>query len=173
MDSVITGEERADFGDDAGLRRLLRSRLFLVPTLNYLYALAYLPALALALNLLGPRSPVEALWAWVLTGFAASLALLVYKARLAVMRVPFRFPAKAVSKYLAATLVMAAVLYLVRPDYLPERVFDALATALPPVAVSALTYFLTLYLLDREFRRLVAEILGALRIRPRPPRKPF
>jgi len=173
MDSVITGEERADFGDDAGLRRLLRSRLFLVPTLNYLYALAYLPALALALNLLGPRSPVEALWAWVLTGFAASLSLLVYKARLAVMRVPFRFPVKAVSKYLAATLVMAAVLYLVRPDYLPERVFDALATALPPVAVSALTYFLTLYLLDREFRRLVAEILGALRIRPRPPRKPF
>jgi hypothetical protein len=164
MDYTIVGEERADYDERSDFRRLLRSRLFLIPTLNYFYALVYLPALYLALTLLGRRGPVEVLWVWVLTSLAASAGLLVYKVRLAVARVPFRFPKEAVSKYLAATLVMAAVLLLAKPDHLPERVFDALATALWPVSLSALTYFSALYLLDREFRQLVAQILEALRL---------
>lgn len=164
MDYTIVGEERADYDERSDFRRLLRSRLFLIPTLNYFYAVVYLPALYLALTLLGRRGPVEVLWVWVLTGLAASAGLLAYKVRLALARVPFRFPKGAVSRYLAATLVMAAVLLLAKPDHLPERVFDALATALWPVALSALTYFSALYLLDKEFRQLVAQILGALRL---------
>ncbi len=171
MDSTIVGEERADYEEGAGFRRLLRSRLFLIPTLNYVHALVYLPALSLALSLMGQRGPVEVLWVWVLTGLAASAGLLAYKARLAVARVPFRFPAGAVSRYLAATLAMAAVLYLVRPVGLPERVLDALASTLPPVALSALTYFSALYVIDGEFRQLVSQVLGALGLRGAPPRR--
>ncbi len=171
MDSTIAGEERADYEEGAGFRTLLRSRLFLVPTLNYVYALVYLPALLLALSLVGRMGPVEVLWVWVLTSLATSAGMLVYRVRLARSRVPFRLPAGALVRYLVATFAMAAVLYLVRPVGLPERVLDALASTLPPVALSALTYFSVLYVIDSEFRQLVFQVLDALGLRLSPPRR--
>jgi len=170
IDSVITGEERADQGEDVGLRRLLRSRLFLVPTLNYFFAAAYLPALAVALIALRPTGPVEVLWLWVLTSTIASVGLLLYKVKLARSRIPFAFPANNVARYLAATLVMSLILYLIRPTNLPERVTEALASTIPPVVISAGAYFFSLYLLDGDFRRLAAQVLGALGFRVRTPR---
>jgi O-antigen/teichoic acid export membrane protein len=172
MDSVIAGEERADYDDEAGFRGLVKSRLFLIPTLNNLYAAAYLPALTLALIILKPTDPVAVLWVWITTGFTVSLALLLYKVKLARSRVPFKFPAKHVARYLAATLAMAAVLNLMRPTSLPNTLADALALTIPSVLVSAIAYFGPLYLIDGDFRKLVSQVLDAFGLKRQPPRTP-
>ncbi len=170
MDSVMAGEERADYNDDAGFMRLIKSRLFIIPTLNYLYAAAYLPILTLALILLRPADPIAVLWIWILTGLTTSLALLIYKAKLARSRVAFRFPVRHVTRYLIATLAMAAVLYFVRPYSLPVTLAEALSITLPSILAAVMAYFGTLYLIDGDFRKLVTQALITLGFKRLPPR---
>ncbi len=170
MDNVIAGEERADYDDDAGFTQLIRSRLFILPTLNYVYAATYLPIMALALVLLRPADPISVLWIWILANFTVSLALLTYKLKLARSRVAFKFPVRHVARYLLATLVMGAVLYLVRPYSLPVTLADAMSLTLPSILASVMAYFGPLYLIDGDFRKLVSQALDTLGFKRPPPR---
>jgi hypothetical protein len=92
--------------------------------------------------------------------------------KLARSRVPFKFPAKHVARYLAATLAMAAVLNLMRPTSLPNALADAFALTIPSVLVAAIAYFGPLYIIDGDFRKLVFQVLDAFGLKRQPPRTP-
>jgi len=172
MDSVIAGEERVDYDEKAGFRRLVRSRLFLIPSLNYLYAAAYLPTLTLSIILLRPAGPITVLWIWILTGFTASLGFLLYKVKIARSRVPFKFPTKSFARYIMATIPMTALLYVLKPSSLPLILIEALTLTIPPILISATAYFAFLYLLDGDFRKLISQALAALGLKKQPPHTP-
>lgn len=165
FDSVIIGEERADFDETAGFKKLLRSRLFLLPTMNYVYSAVYLSTLVATLYLASPTGPIQILYLWVAVNAASTAGFTVFKWRIARQRVKFSLPTASLIKYLAASLLMSIILLFTRPSGLPIEISSALPQTLVPVAIGAATYFAALYTVDGEFRAIVRTVLRRLRLR--------
>ena len=162
FDSIIIGEERADFGEDVNIRKLIRSRLFLLPTINYFYSALYITALVTVLHLASPTDVLETLFLWISVSAASTIGLTIYKLRLARQRLKFHLPLNSFTKYSIASFLMVLVLLTIRPSHLPAEILQALPQTLIPVAAGAVTYFASLYGLDKEFREMVKSILRRL-----------
>ncbi|MEM3080775.1 MAG: hypothetical protein QXH35_03620 [Nitrososphaerota archaeon] len=162
FDSVIIGGERADFGEETDIRKILKSRLFLLPTINYLSSALYLATLVTVLYLISPTDLFEILFLWLSISAASALGLTVYKLRLARKNMKFILPFHSFIRYLTASIVMGLVLLVLRPSSLPKEIINALSQTLIPVVIGAATYFVSLYPLDKEFRDMVKTILRTL-----------
>jgi len=143
-----------------------KSRLFLLPTVNLAYGISYLATLGvvtyLALSLRFEAGVVAFYWA--LTQLLVMLPFFIYKGLLARSIIRFNIPWRAVALYLAASLLMVAMLQLLKFEitYTPSIyifIFDAIRLVGAGVGV----YFLILYILDPYFRGIVRSTLAILR----------
>ncbi len=162
VDFVIVGEERSDFADSISSKKILRSRLFLQPSLNYLYAAIYLPSLTIALYVLKPAGPVAPLTTWFTANLATSIIIFVIKLKLAREKVPFTAPLRSIAAYITASTTMSLAVLLTRPSTLPPEIASALPQLLHPVVIGAATYLATLYVIDKETRELYKAVLRTL-----------
>jgi hypothetical protein len=60
---------------------------------------------------------------------------------------------------------MGVVVYALRPFSTPLEVSQAILQILPSMVAGILTYFVTLYLTDREFRELIGVIEKSMGLR--------
>jgi hypothetical protein len=142
--------------EDASFKKLLKSRLFLLPTLSYVQALIYLPALSIAsviiinlsLNPIYINVPV----ACSLIGLFSTIPIFAYEYRLAKKILPFQFPVKSLAKYGLASIVLAGVIMLLYPKGTVETITTVL--------LGALAYFLVLFIIDRDARQLLNSIIS-------------
>jgi hypothetical protein len=162
FDSVIIGEERADFEEGVTMRRLIKSRLFLLPTINYFYSALYITVLVTVLYIASPTTVLETLFLWVFVSAFLTVALTVYKLRIARHNLKFNLPLHSIARYLIASSLMALALLVMRPSHLPAEILQALPQTLIPVGVSATIYFVSLYCLDKEFREMAKSIMRRL-----------
>ena len=158
MDAVIAGSERADF-NNISFKNLLRSKLFLLPTLNYLNAAVYIPTLYVAVILLNPANPLNVLTIWFTLNLAIFIVFTLYKTLVAYRSVKFSFPVKPVINYSTAAAVMAIIVYLLRPTTTPVEILPALSQTIPAVIAGTAAYFATLYIIDKNLRELFRAIL--------------
>lgn len=161
-DSVIAGSERVDFNSNMSFRDLLKSNLFLLPTLNYVLAAINLPALIISLIIFNPTDPLSVLTIWLTVNLASFIPVTTYKIKTAYHLVPFKFPTKSVLTYLAAASFMGAVAFFTKPEKLHGEVVPALTQTLPSIFTSVATYFALLVVINKEFRALVNAVRKTL-----------
>ena len=145
--SVISGTEKIDVSAKISYREIVRSRLFLSITLIYIKAAMVVPST----YLLFTSMPLDALTAAVYLALINILAnILVMLAKYVIARrcLKFMVPWISIGKYFAASLLMAFVLYLLRT---PARLTITVAKTL----FGALIYFLVLFIIDEETRRII------------------
>ncbi|MCX8204860.1 MAG: hypothetical protein N3H31_04335 [Candidatus Nezhaarchaeota archaeon] len=162
-EGALIGGERADYGVEVSWSAVVRSKLFLVPTLNLASSAIYIAALSTALIILRPRDCLSVILAWTSIGLLVSLGFVAYKWRLASRRLGFSAPKLQLVKYLASSTVMAIVVYLARPASLPMEVLHAIASTMPTVLLGSLTYFGALSIIDRDFRSLLRGVGAQLK----------
>lgn len=159
LNSVIIGTEKIDT-EDVPFRKLLKSRLFLLPTLSYIYAFTYLPLIyaftTVIINLHIEPVYVNVVLACNLVALLASTPILIYKYRLAKRVLPFKFPIKSLAKYAVASAVLACILIL----FYPKGFFQTMMLVL----TGAFAYFLILFIIDKDTRDLIARILSTLKV---------
>lgn len=149
FDTVIRGTEKMDVEAKILFRDLVRSKIFLSITFSYIQAAALVPLTYIMLSpgMLDPLA--SALWLTLLT-LMSGLPVAIAKYFLAQKCLKFVFPWISVSKHLAASFIMALILYLTPAS-------ARLSAILLEVAAGASIYFLILLLIDEDARRIMGE----------------
>ena len=154
FESVVSGSERVDAKARIPARKLVRTKLFALYTIPYVYG-AIMIALAF---LLVPtaRDALDASLRVALLFTASSAASTLATYFLARRSMDFPFPLDALAKCLIASAVMAIPLVVL--PHAPFRLYWA--TTL--VVIGALTYSAVLLAIDREARDLIKALLRAM-----------
>jgi O-antigen/teichoic acid export membrane protein len=144
-------------------KELVSSRLFRLPSINFVMGLCYLVVLYVSLTYLLPASTISpeqiaSLW-------AASLVFLkllfgIFKLWYARRVIRFGIPLRAIARYIIAAAMMAVVLALCLPfvAYVPA-IQQFIIYPLALIGIGAASYSVVMLLIDREFRQLVRTVL--------------
>jgi len=154
--TVVYGFDTVDEETKMSLRQLVRSRIFLVFSLPYVYAAITIPASFYTLTSFAHDQPFQAALSVSIITLSGSLATFFILYSIARKMVTIRHPWKNIAKYVFAATVMGAILYLI-PH--PARV----TTTLAETAIGGLIYAALLMAIDKEARELPRTILKNLR----------
>jgi len=165
IDVAMTGQERADFDDSADFKKLVRSRLFLTPTINIIQSVVYITILIPVLFYFSRFEVTHIVAAWFATQLLLQIPFLIYKIKLSGQINALRNIASPFLRYLFSSAVMGVVVYALRPFSTPLEVSQAILQILPSMVAGIITYFVTLYLTDREFRGLIEVIEKSMGLR--------
>ncbi len=165
FDVALTGQERADFDDSADFKRLVRSKLFLVPTINIVQSVAYITALVLILFYFSGSDIISIVAVWFATHLMLQVPFLVYKVKISGLFSALYNTVGPLLRYLLASAAMGVVVYILKPSTTPMEFSSAVLQIVPPMVAGTLTYFVTLYSTDMEFRGLIGSIRKSLNLR--------
>jgi hypothetical protein len=165
-DSILMGTAEVDKGKTT-FKDLVNSRLFKLPSLNFLQAGAYLLALFIMLPIFisNPTlglGELTIIWAAILVSVKLPFVLLKFWFSKRIMK--FTVPVKTTVKCLVGAGVMGIVLFLYLPNVqYTGSFYQFVAYPIILVGIGALTYFFAMLLIDREFRQLLRAIFSRQR----------
>ncbi len=155
LGTIIVGTEKID-KTDLSFKKLLKSRLFFLPTLSYTQLLIYLPTICITtitiINLQAEPIYLNITLTCNIIAFLAYVPIIAYMYRLAKKLLPFHFPITSLGKYLLASVAIVAIATTFHPR-------GAIQT-ITLVAISALVYFLILYAIDKDTRELFSQVIS-------------
>jgi hypothetical protein len=158
--SVIFGVEKLDEQAVIPMKKLAKSKIFKVFTLPYIQAAISVPATLYALTQLTAGQPVHAAVYVTAINLTAHTTILLIQYAMMHTAVPIRIPWKNIGKYILASAVTAAFLYIL-PD--TTTLFLTLAIALAGAEV----YLVTLLAIDKEARKIVTLIWKEIKSIPK------
>ncbi|MCD6242611.1 hypothetical protein J7K06_02845 [Candidatus Bathyarchaeota archaeon] len=156
LNSILFGTEKIDLEARIHLKKLVKSKIFVVFTLSYIKAAIILPALLFFLPIFRDDPLTSALYIAVLM-FIAEIILLIIRCILVKKTLDFIFPWKNLLKYSFASAIMAVFLLLI--DH-PTRI----STVLLYTVIAGAIYFAILLIIDKDARSLVKEILNEIKL---------
>jgi hypothetical protein len=172
-DSVVQSSVNIDKGK-AKFKELAKSKLFLLPSINFLTGGSYLIALYLVFStsFAGPSlAPDQLAYLWSIVLLLVKLPFVLYKFWLSRRVIRFRIPYKAVLKYCIGAIPMGIVLvYLIYFSpflvYVPSgKALQYIPYPLALIGIGAITYVSVMLLIDKEFRQLVRIVIGSVHLR--------
>ena len=166
LDYTILGTEKVELKNDPNFKDFVKSKLFLLPTINLLCGITYLTSLTIVMRITISMnlSPVDTALYWATTQLITLTPFFALKAYLARKAVNFKMPWRPLTLYLAASAVMVVTLQLLKFDisYTPN-IYIFVYQAAKLAAVGAIIYFTILYTFDHYFRDLVKTIWSNFR----------
>jgi O-antigen/teichoic acid export membrane protein len=148
---VLWGVERVDEKAKVPFREVVKSRLFIAFSLPYVHSAITLPIAFYCLTNLAGNNPVLVVMYVTAINAVARFAAFMILYGVLQKAVKVKIPWKSIGKYVAASLVMALVLFFAHPV---RRSSTLLVTG-----VGALIYILLLMAIDKETRTLVRTVL--------------
>ena len=155
LNFILFGMEKIDLEARIHLKKLVKSKIFIVFTLPYVKAAITLPALLIILPIFRNDPLLSALYIAVLM-FIAEMVLLVIRCILVKKTLNFIFPWKNVLKYLLASTVMSIFLSLIKH---PTRISETLLYTLAGGAI----YIAVLLIIDKDARLLIKATLEEIK----------
>lgn len=155
LDAIVFGTEKFDLEAKIRLRELVKSKIFIIFSLQYVKALITLPALYFVLPLFSEDPISAALYTALLMLLANSLLLLV-RCILVRKTLTFPFPWKNVLKYLFSSGLMAVFLLLIEH---PTRI----STTALYTLLGGIIYFSVLLVIDESTRTLIRAIWNEIK----------
>jgi hypothetical protein len=166
FDYSILGTEKVELKIDSTLKDFVKSKLFLLPTINILCGITYLTTLTIVIYITQPMNlpPVDTAYYWALTQLLTLLPFFTVKAIIARKAITFKIPWRPITLYLLASATMVTTLQLLKFDiiYTPSIytfVYEAAKLAITGAAI----YFIILYTFDKYFRDLLKTIYQSFR----------
>lgn len=154
--AVIYGSEKVDVDGNMNLIRLRRSTFFLLPTLGLVAAAIYLPTLYYMFSWV-IKEPISASLVVAILALAFQIVWVIIFDKLSKKVIRFSLPINNLAKYISASTIMAFVLSILPK---PTRLLFLFAGTL----LGALTYFLTLALIDLETRTIISKLIKLRRL---------
>jgi O-antigen/teichoic acid export membrane protein len=154
--SYLLGMERLDEAGEIPFRKLVRSKIFMIFTIPYIYAALSLPSVYYVLTQLAPGGSVLAVMYVVAINMFVHLATFIGLYAFTRKSCKLKVAWKSIGKYLSASVFTAVLLYL-----LPSP--TTIILTFGKVAVGGITYLALLLLIDAEARALVPQIWREIR----------
>lgn len=162
--SVLKGIDDVDIEERPSYSALLKSKLFLVGTIDNVYYTVYLVALAISLYIFRDMPELMLVVVWSSVMLAVSGPFLLYFMLLIRRHSPFRPSFDNIFRYVGGVVGMAAV-FLATNDTVAVfdvSIYSYLPGLVSELAICCLTYLGITYAIDRKtrllFRRVISEI---------------
>jgi O-antigen/teichoic acid export membrane protein len=159
MNTVIIATERDDLERNASLMALVRSKLFLLPTLTYIGAGIYLALLFVLLRGFAV-DPLQAALYTSIAGILANIPIFLIRYRYARNSLRFRLPLANMGRYALATAFMMLIVSQIHLSARLSQVFVL-------VALGVAAYSVVVIAIDPEARTLTKTILTFVKKRLR------
>lgn len=164
---ILTSYETVDLSQQASFRAYVKSKLFFVPTLNYISYVSYVALLALFLFII--RDPqmsqlfIVSIWSLIL--LATTIPITVYTAIIAKKQHNVNFQYSSITRYTLVAVFSSLIVFFISDGVLeyPENIFEFIIQVIPFILVGAFLYFGINYLIDTStknlFRSIVKEMI--------------
>jgi O-antigen/teichoic acid export membrane protein len=173
--AVLFGMESFDQDEKISFKDLVRSRLFIAFSLPYINSVIVLPLTYYVLTTYAFNQPLQAALSVSIIVIIARFILFIILYALARKTVKIDIPWKSISKYVLASAVMGALLFLLpHPAGIPtmattmEIIFH-IAEVLVLTGVGAAVYLVIVMAIDKDARTLPKAILQEIKGKKSPP----
>ena len=157
---AVSGMDRFDQVDELPIREYLKSKIFALNRLNLVVTALYVAAVAIYLLVFGKAPIVELVTA--IAGINLLFAMIRSIINLNLMRrfTELRLNLKNLPHYLTASIIMTAVVYMIRLRIgpIPARAIEAAPPIFFLVILGAVNYTVILCLISRHFRSYLKEV---------------
>lgn len=162
--NVLKGTDDVDLEERPSYSALLKSKLFLVGTIDNVYYIVYLAALAVSLYIFRDMSESMLVMVWSSVMLAVSGPFLLYFVLLIRRHSPFRPSYGNIFRYVGGAVSMAAV-FLATNDTVAVfdvNIYSYLPGLLSELAICCLTYLGITYAIDRKTRLLFGRVISEI-----------
>lgn len=153
FDTIVMGTEKIDEKAKIAFRQLLKTRLFQTYTLPYIASAITIPTTFFVLSPNIAKTPLEATTYVTIITMITNLGMLLCKYIISHRCLAFKFPWKSLAKYTVASVTMAIPFFII-PH--PTKILSTILFT----GVGIIIYFTTLYIIDRETRRIIKLIIN-------------
>ncbi len=154
--SVLFGVETVDQNETISFRKLMKSKMFIFFSLPYVHSAVTIPTTYYVLTTYATNQPLQAALSVTIINTTMRFAMFIVLYVLVRKMMRIDIPWKSIAKYLFASAVMGAVLFL-----LPQS--EKVSTTLIYTAVAGVVYLAVLLAIDKEARDLPMSILREVR----------
>lgn len=154
LNTVTIATEKIDFNENITLRGLIKSKLFLLPSLTYLNLILYLiPLFVLLTNF--TSEPLQAALYTSLVDIIAAMPIFLLRYKIAKKSLPFNLPWKNLARYSISTALMMIILSQITLNATLSRVLIL-------ILVGITIYFSVILTIDSETRDLLRTTVNFL-----------
>jgi len=165
--SVWSGFETIDLNKNASFKQYVKSKLFLIPSLNYIRSGSYVAILALFLILVSHQNLEEVILVTIWSAITVTVAIPFMLQGLISLKKNYQvsFPFKVMLKYSTVALLSSIVVYLVSENFLiySESIYDFIPQLVPIIILGGIMYFGITYVIDESSRKLFKLIINEFR----------
>lgn len=165
--NILASYENVDIDKEASFKKVVKSKLFFLPTLNYLLTGSYIGILTLFLILTQSTNmddvDLVTYWSLILVGVTAPF--MIYALFLIRKNHQINLPYVFILKFGGITVVASLITNYVLENYLVynESIFDFLPHLIPIILLSGVIYFGLSYVLDKSTREFFKSIFSELK----------
>ena len=162
VNGILASYENVDIDKGVSIKKIVKSKLFLLPTLDYLLRGSYIGILALLLIFTQTTEieDIDLVTYWSLIVVLVIVPFMIYSILLLRKNHQINLPYDAILKFGAVALLSSLITYFIIENYLIyyESVFDFIPHIIPFIILAGTIYFGVLYTFDkstREFFKLI------------------
>ena len=162
---ILQGIEKVDVEENPTFSSLVRSKLFLVPTLGIIHTLLYAGSLTIIFIVYGSNvSELELVTRWAFVMVGLQIPFFIYALIQVRKTTSFSFPIKPIIKYAGATLAFTLVFFLTSDFIINYQIsiFEYIPTLILELAICAGVYLAITLAIDKKIRDLFKAILTEL-----------
>lgn len=164
--NILTGLETVDIEKNPAFSKLIKSKLFSVPSIALVHSIVYIAVLIITLVTLNAYGfeELEIVEWWAIVAFVSFIPVSVYLWYQVRKLVTFSFPYTSVAKFSIAS-VASGIVFFATSDYIityEQSIYDFLPGLLLQAAICVGVYLGITFLIDSKTRNLFKSILKAI-----------
>jgi len=171
LDRTLLGIETIDMDQNLVFSKLLKSKLFFVPTRRYIHFGLYISILVITLLFLNSTtiSDLELVTWWAIIALSLEIPFFIYLFLQVKKYTKFSFPYLDSGKYIASTLLFILVFFLISDSIIEYEIsiFQFLPGLILQLAICIGIYLLTTYVFDKKTRILFKTVYDELILKKR------
>ena len=161
--NILSAYETVDIDKHATFRQYIKSKLFFLPTLEYILSITYVVILTVFLLFFNDQNSSEIFIVTIWSGiaFVVSVPFAIYGIIAVKKQYNFHFNYPPILKYVGATVITSILVTVVSEQFLtyPESIFDFLPEIIPLLTLALVLYFGMTYVIDNSTRKLFKSII--------------
>ena len=165
--NILRAFETVDINQNASFKQYIKSKLFVLPTINYISHGSYVAVLGLFLYFMNDFSSKEAdiVTIWSLIYFLITLPMMIYGLISIKRNYKIQMPIYAMAKFTGITIIASVTIFFISETSLvyTESVYEFLPQLIPLLALGGVMYFGIMYVIDKDTRKLFKSILREIR----------
>lgn len=163
--NIISAFESVDVNKNASFKQYLKSKLFFIPTLNYIMSGSYVILLSLFLIFRNSQmTDIQTVSMWSFISFTVIVPFTIYSLILIRRHHKIVLPYKAMLKFTATTILASIpVFFLTEKLQYTSHIWNFLPPVMEIAAVGAVIYFGITYVIDQSTRKLFKSIFYEMR----------